>query len=65
MRRQSEAADSPEASTHAAEVEYHAANKDKSVDEPALAPGYGEVLQRIATYLTTIQKPAGMDTKEF
>ena len=64
MRRQSEA-DSPKASTHAAEVEYHAANEDESVDEPVLAPGYGEASQQIATYLTTLQKPAGMDTKEF
>ena len=64
MRRRNEA-DSPEASTHAAEAEYHAANEDKSVDEPVLVPGYGEASQRIATYLTTLQKPAGMDTKEF
>ena len=65
MRRQSEAADSPEASTHAAEIEYHAANEDELVDEPVLVPGCGETSQRIATYLITLQKPAGMDTKDF
>ena len=57
--------DSPEAFTHAAEAEYHATNEDESVDESVLVPGYREASQRIATYLITLQKPAGMDTKEF